>query len=138
MFVVGFDISQLMLVARRYRIDVTHIGRMTADAVRMFATQHLVGVYLLVAASHRELTGEDHTDTGADDASVPVGKPLVERPTEGRHAGIDGKHQSADAAGDDHQPIEEWRHLLMPALFQFVACILDMFSHSLTSCAYRP
>ena len=136
MFIVGFYFSQFMLVAKRYRIDITHIGRMTADAVRMFATQYLVRVYLLVAASHRELTGEDHTDAGADDTSVPVGKPLVERPTEGRHTGIDGKHQSADAAGNDYQPIEKWRHLLMPALFHFVTRFLDMLSHSLTFCVY--
>ena len=132
MFIVGFDISQLMLVARRYRIDITHVGRMTADAVRMLATQYFVGVYLLVAASHRELTSEDHTDARADDTSVPVGKPLVKRPTEGRHASIDGKHQSADAAGDDHQPIEEWRHLVVPTFFQFVACLLNLISHSFT------
>ena len=132
MFIVRFYFCQLGLVARRYRIDIAHIGRMTADAVRVLTTQHLVGVYLLVAASHRELTGEYHTDARADDASVPIGKPLVERPTEGRHAGVDGKHQSADAAGDDHQPIEEAWHLLVPALFQFVACLLNLLSHSLT------
>ena len=136
MFVIWFYFRGFRIFARRYRIDITHVGRMSADAVRMFATQHLVGVYLLVAASHRELTGEDHTDTGADDASVPVGKSLVERSAEGRHAGIDGKHQSADAAGNYNQPIEEWRHLMVPAFFQFVACLLDLLSHSLTSCAY--
>ena len=97
------------------------------------AARQAVGINMFVAAGHREFADHGHACRYAQEQRVYVVPPLVRGGTAHYHNLVDGQCRSDDADTDAHQSTEERRHLLQPALLQFIACILYNFSH-IVSC----
>ena len=110
---------------------ITHVRLCSVASDNLAGTQHLVRVNLAVAAGHGELTDKDDADAAADDIRIDIGPPLVQRAAHNGHTHVDGEGQSTDAAGDNDNPIEEARHLLVPPLNGLVASLDDLLAHRL-------
>ena len=110
-------------------LNITHIGFRRITVYEFVSPQYLVWIYLPISSCHRKLTGEDNADAAAENTAVPLFPPRVERASECWYSHVDGKGEATYAAGYDYQPIKKLRHLLVPAIFQLVTCILNLLSH---------